>query len=240
MIYGNPLIFGAKGGGSATYAFIVVTYPAGSTCTASDGTTTLTAPDTSGSWVCKVPNAGTWTVSCTDGTDTATASVSITTEGQREEVALSYTIYLIQSGDLILTPSYDHAALTSTGEYVQFTVTGNFYCAAIFGPIDFTGKSNLTIDIGPNSKTYAAADVPMCPSIGTATSMPTLSQSTGNMSPYSEYMYLPNVIQSGGAVISTGQHTLPVTANGNQYVWVVWAGQSTRNHSIYISNFFLS
>lgn len=107
MIYGNPLIFGSSGGGSDTYAFIVVTYPAGSTCTASDGTTTLTAPDTSGSWVCKVPNAGTWTVSCTDGTDTASANVSITTEGQSESVALAYNLAFIQSGSF--SSSFGHA-----------------------------------------------------------------------------------------------------------------------------------
>lgn len=45
-------------------ATIHVTYPAGSTCTATDGVTTLTAPDTSGTWDCVVPNAGTWTVVC--------------------------------------------------------------------------------------------------------------------------------------------------------------------------------
>lgn len=236
------LVFNMVGGGGAddTYAFIVAAYPSGSTCTATDGTTTLRAPDTSGSWVCKVPNAGTWTVSCTDGTDRASTTVSITTEGQREEVTLSYTIYLIQAGDLILTPSYDHAVLTSTGDYVQLTATGNYYCAAIFGPIDFTGKSNLTIDIGPNSKTYTSDTEIMCPGIGTSESTPTLSQNNGTMSPYTEYTKLPTVTGSTGAVITPGEYTLPVTANGNQYVWVLWSAQRNYNHSIFISNFFLT
>lgn len=48
-------------------ATIRITYPAGSTCTATDGVTTLTAPDTSGTWECIVPNAGTWTVSLDSG-----------------------------------------------------------------------------------------------------------------------------------------------------------------------------
>lgn len=43
-------------------ATIHITYPAGSTCTATDGTTTITAPDTSGTWACVVPNAGTWEI----------------------------------------------------------------------------------------------------------------------------------------------------------------------------------
>lgn len=121
MIYGNPLIFGAKGGGSDTYAFIIAAYPAGSTCTASDGTTTLTAPDTSGSWVCKVPNAGTWTVTATDGTDTVSTAVTITTEGQRESVTLSFTLYLIKDGRFV-SGNYTHVISGYTG----VTVTENY------------------------------------------------------------------------------------------------------------------
>ena len=69
-------------------ATINITYPAGSTCTCSDGTTTLSAPDTSGTWVCIVPNVGTWTVSCTDGTKSKSADAAITTDGQSVSVAL--------------------------------------------------------------------------------------------------------------------------------------------------------
>lgn len=63
-------------------ATINVTYPAGSTCTAIDGTTTLAAPDTSGVWVCVVPNAGTWTVQCSYDGYMDTKTVSITSNGQ--------------------------------------------------------------------------------------------------------------------------------------------------------------
>ena len=48
-------------------ATINITYPAGLTCTATDGSTTLTAPDTSGTWACVVPNAGAWTVKLSTG-----------------------------------------------------------------------------------------------------------------------------------------------------------------------------
>lgn len=80
-------------------ATINVTYPAGSTCTCSDGTTTLSAPDTSGSWTCIVYNAGTWTLSCTDGTDSTSEAVTITTDGQSVSVALSYFLWLYRDGD---------------------------------------------------------------------------------------------------------------------------------------------
>lgn len=68
-----------------------ITYPAGSVCTATDGTITFTAPNTSGSWTCKVPNAGTWTITSTDGASTASTSVSITAAGQTASATLAYT-----------------------------------------------------------------------------------------------------------------------------------------------------
>lgn len=80
-------------------ATINITYPAGSTCTCSDGTTTLSAPDTSGTWTCTVPNAGTWTVTSTSGTETDSKAVTITTDGQSVSVALSYFLWLYKDGD---------------------------------------------------------------------------------------------------------------------------------------------
>ena len=76
-------------------ATINVTYPAGSTCTATDGVTTLTAPDTSGTWACVVPNAGEWTISCTNGLETAESSVAITEDGQSVSVALDYVFKVL-------------------------------------------------------------------------------------------------------------------------------------------------
>lgn len=89
-------------------ASIAVTYPAGSTCTATDGSTTLNAPDTTGTWVCVVPNAGTWTVSCTDGTQTASNTVTLTTLGQSASVKLEYSLVVYSS---------------TTGQHLPFVVT---------------------------------------------------------------------------------------------------------------------
>lgn len=77
-------------------ATINITYPAGSTCTCSDGTTTLSAPDTSGTWACVVPNAGTWTATSTSGTETDSKAVTITTDGQSTSVELSYALFLFK------------------------------------------------------------------------------------------------------------------------------------------------
>ena len=48
-------------------ATINITYPAGLTCKATNGSTTLTAPDTSGTWDCVVTEAGQWTVKLSTG-----------------------------------------------------------------------------------------------------------------------------------------------------------------------------
>lgn len=80
-------------------ATITVTYPAGSTCTCTNGSTVLTAPDTSGSYTFTVPNTGTWTVSCTDGTQTASKTVTVSAEGEAMSVKLAYELLLFFNGN---------------------------------------------------------------------------------------------------------------------------------------------
>lgn len=72
-------------------ATIAVTWPSGSTCTAKSGSTTLTAPNTSGSYTFTVHTAGNWVISCSGGGNSASATVSITASGQSESVTLAYT-----------------------------------------------------------------------------------------------------------------------------------------------------
>ena len=85
-------------GGTELFAAIGVTYPAGSTLTCTNGTKTLTAKTTSGQWVFAIPEAGTWTVTATDGTETASETVEITAEGQSVNVELSYDLYIFNNG----------------------------------------------------------------------------------------------------------------------------------------------
>ena len=79
-------------------ATIEVTYPSGSTCTATNGTTKLTAPNTSGTWACVVPNTGTWTIKSVKGSQSASKTVSITTDGQSASVTLTYKYYIVNAG----------------------------------------------------------------------------------------------------------------------------------------------
>lgn len=98
-------------------ATINVTYPAGSTCKATDGVTTLTAPNTSGTWKCVVPNAGKWTVSITNNAGKKSKPVSITADGQTANCILG-------------APStYQEVVyLQSTGtQYIKTNLTGKTY-----------------------------------------------------------------------------------------------------------------
>ena len=130
-------------------ATINVTYPAGSTCTATDGTTTLTAPDTSGSWAFVVSNTGTWTVTCTNGSSTATASVSITTDGDSKSVTLAYIIEIFD------TKSGHNSGLTG-GWSVYAIPYSSGENSDTSAKIAFNGKTNFTVT-GATTGGYGSA-----------------------------------------------------------------------------------
>ena len=84
-------------------ATINVTYPAGSTCTATDGVTTLTAPDTSGTWACVVPNAGTWEITSVPGIDAYDGTVVISSNGEIKYADITKK-YIFRSGSGKIVP----------------------------------------------------------------------------------------------------------------------------------------
>lgn len=90
--------FITRRGGGTPYAAIGVTYHSGSVCTCTNGTLTLTAKDTSGKAIFVIPSAGTWTVKAVSGSKSTSKTVSITAEGQVENVTLNYEFYLFNKG----------------------------------------------------------------------------------------------------------------------------------------------
>lgn len=156
-------------------ATINITYPAGSTCTCSDGTTTLSAPDTSGTWACIVPNAGTWTAAATDGVENASESVSITTDGQTVAVELSYYTYLFKpnTDTTNVTGGWQlnsMGSLDSAGDQLVATFTNAYnhssaFNVATINKIDFTEFTTLVAtckavdksNAAPRSATFAVA-----------------------------------------------------------------------------------
>ena len=96
---GSCFITRRGGGTSKAYAAIGVTYPAGSTCTCTDGVKTLTAKDTTGKALFVIPYAGTWMVKAVSGSKSTSKTVSITAEGQVETVTLTFETILFDGGD---------------------------------------------------------------------------------------------------------------------------------------------
>lgn len=161
-------------------ATINITYPAGSTCTCSDGTTTLSAPDTSGTWVCTVPNAGKWTVTSTSGTETDSKAVTITTDGQSTSVELSYALFLFKPNapSDIIAGEWEMPANSTVTAEAELTVksvnnyNGNrLISARTKGQIDLTeystlqatckasGGSDTKLEVYSGSSTVASAAI---------------------------------------------------------------------------------
>lgn len=161
-------------------ATINITYPAGSTCTCSDGTTTLSAPDTSGTWACIVPNAGTWTATSTSGTETDSKAVTITTDGQSTSVELSYALFLFKPNapSDIIAGEWEmpaNSAVTAEAELAVKSVNnfnGNrIISARTKGQIDLTeystlqatckasGGSNTKLEVYSGSSTVASTAI---------------------------------------------------------------------------------
>ena len=106
-------------GGTKAFAVISVTYPAGSVCTCSDGTKTLSLKDTSGHGFFLIPYAGKWIVTATDGTNTKSESVEITSEGQSVSVTLSYAVFIFKENygigdDIVLMDAVVKTGLTNS------------------------------------------------------------------------------------------------------------------------------
>ena len=163
-------------------ATINITYPAGSTCTCTDGTTTLSAPDTSGTWACIVPNAGTWTVTSTSGAETDSKAVTITTDGQSTSVELSYALFLFKPNapSDIIAGEWEipgNGAVTAEAELTVKSVNayGNdrALSARTKGQIDLTEYSTLQATCkasgGSNTKleVYSGSSVVASAAIGT-------------------------------------------------------------------------
>lgn len=104
-------------------ATINITYPAGLACTATDGVTTLNAPDTSGTWACTVNKAGTWTITAGDWS----AEADMATSGQTETVRVArwivkngvptdigYSTLLVSQYPVTITPADGFLGLNNT------------------------------------------------------------------------------------------------------------------------------
>ena len=158
------------GGAGKLFAAIGVTYPVGSILTCTNGTKTLTATPKSEDnieWVFAIPEAGTWTVTATNGTNTKSQSVSITTEGQWESVVLSYALMLFDGGDNtavtggwgIKGHNVPNISKITVGTELYVTITGTSGAVYKVWPIypintiDLSGHSTMKVNVKSLSNT---------------------------------------------------------------------------------------
>ena len=141
------------GGGVKLFAVIGVTYPAGSVCTCTKGTKTYNAKNTSGLALFAVPEVGEWTVSCTDGTQTASKTVTISADGEAVNVRLMYQLVLYNAGDINsdVTGGYEELGtrpgfpITVNDNSVKFSsARGDFSRWRSKNIIDFSQISTIT------------------------------------------------------------------------------------------------
>lgn len=142
-------------------AYINVTYPAGSTCTCTNGGTVLTDPGISGTYTFVVPNAGSWVVSCTDGNQTASATVTIATSGENKSTELKYRLNLYSSGSDNTAVTGGWETGTTGGTYTKFTVTSNTITSSYNGQLPGWGwvSTRNAINVTEYSKITVLASV---------------------------------------------------------------------------------
>ena len=108
-------------------ATINITYTEGCICTCSYGNRTYTAPDTTGTWMCTVPSAGTWVITIIDDYRSKSTTVTITTDGQvvtsRLTMFEAYITVTYPAGSTCICYSddYTYTAPNTSGSYT-FTI----------------------------------------------------------------------------------------------------------------------
>lgn len=136
MILNTHYAYGAGVSG----AVIVVTAPTGSTVTASLDGVVYTAQEVNGTWTFKVRKFGTYTVTATLGSQTASTTVEVT-EKKTYEVALAYTFQVRITGD------GSAATPTTSDAYVE--IGGTQY------------KHPAAVEVQPNTSITVSAYVDM-------------------------------------------------------------------------------
>lgn len=198
-------------------ATINITYPTGLTCKATNGSTVLTAPDTSGSWDCTVDKAGTWTVTAGDLTET----VTLNTTGETKTVIVGR--WIVKNGALtdigLTNPLISGRNVTPTQE-TGYVAIKNATSNAVVGV-----ASGQTFDLTAARKIVADIDVTTVGSSGSYTqydginlvtskaiSAADVTKSIGNMTAYLDADHIAN---------TTGRKTLELDVSsltGSHYV----------------------
>lgn len=190
-------------------ATLHISYPAGVVCKATNGSTVLTAPDTSGTWACTVDEEGTWTVTAGDLTET----VTLNTTGQTKTVIvgrwivkngvltdIGLTKLLVSGRNVTHTQETGYVAIANAKSLVAGIATGH--------TLDLTAARKIVADIDVTtvgaSKDYTQYDgINLVTS--KAISASDVTKSIANMTAYLDADHIAN---------TTGRKTLELDVSG--------------------------
>lgn len=199
-------------------ATINITYPAESTCTATDGVTKLDAPDTSGTWKCVVPNAGTWTISST--ASSFQDEVTITTSGQVAEADVT-KLYLQKGSSINYPTNFTNVKTSIIDNGVKYMQNGSSSRAtAHFGPLSLTGATKLYVKLTAG---YAHASPVPCICVST-------SLLTNHPSADLKQFTVGSADSNAGVGVTSGTYVMDISGySGEYYVALDWEGKSGNN-----------
>lgn len=116
--------------GSATVAFVRVTFPAGASVTCRKDSTILYGSSTSGYTIFRLPELGNWTVTAVSGGSSAVATVRATVKGQSYPVTLAFRVptiyqevqYLQSSGTQFINTGFIFPSNLSRRIEIQYAM----------------------------------------------------------------------------------------------------------------------
>ena len=217
-------------------ATIHITYPAGSTCTATDGVTTLTAPNTSGTWDIALSEPGTWTVALDRGYREV---IAVTKSGE-------YTVnkwHLYNSGD---------QCNAATGGLVSETIGNTSLVSPTFGDDDITISYSRAFGTANKSCAVRPSNTINLTNISALTVRVTTKTGGSNYSKLGVSKTAPNAAspiktypENYAAINSTGLISLDVSAlSGAYYVFFgscsYWGEDADMNQKIVIEDMYVS
>lgn len=156
----NVNMFGLVGtldpGVAHTYGFWRITFPTGSSCKIKKENTTYSAPSDAvslGRYAFPIPSSGSWTATCTDGTKSATKTISFSSKYVYAATTLSYSLKIYDNGtegvELSTSTRGGGEATKEAGDVKLFTYAeyGWESRANIFttNTVDITAYSKLTV-----------------------------------------------------------------------------------------------
>lgn len=203
-------------------ATLHISYPAGAVCKATNGSNVLTAPDTTGTWTCVVPNKGTWKITAGEWSGEAV----ITATGQTETVRLAK--WIVKNG----VPTDIGLATQLISGRIPTVTQGSGYTTIQVTPSQSTGiLSDSSVDMANVKTIIADVDIVKATISSGVKFEGVVLISTANKA-YSSVDNAKNAIVGQSGSTSTGRQKLSVDAGavtGSLYVGFALGGIITMN-----------